>query len=280
METPGSEQEALHWACQTLGLSSVDPVKHRSGRKLVARHDNVVVKAFSCVQHAAWLRELAGCQALVGYDIAPTLLAHGERWVATAWVDNVSTRHSDLDQEALHEAIGSALVQLHAVPPTGLPTLSLADRLLVHLDHPPPLCSPALAEAVRNTLTPWLELLREDTFVHGDYGTSNVGMDPKNPQRVCTILDFEDAHLGDPTEDFKCQAMYGPDSPHSGQLAGMLKGYSRDLGPHVAERIAIGAAQICLDVLTWDFPSPTLEKLKERNAHVLTSIVDGWRPGE
>ena len=272
-----SKLEALRLAEDALQVSSGgELMRDLPGRRRVVRYGDVVVKALAPVERAAWSRELAGLRALHHSDLAPSLIASGERWTATEWVEGMPPGSLEFEEGPMHRVLGEALARLHDRPPDELPEWSVADRLQERFDDPPAACPAELLRGVRDLTAGWLPLLRHDAFVHGDWGTSNVLVRADHPMDVLAIIDFEDAHIGDPAEDFRWQAMAGPTST---QLPSMLAGYGRDLGRDSAQRIGIAAAELCLEMLGWDLPEPERSRSHGAGRATLRALVDGWRPG-
>jgi aminoglycoside phosphotransferase (APT) family kinase protein len=273
----GTELEALRLAEGVLGVSSEGRVlRDLPGRRRVVRYGDVVVKAFAEVEREACARELAGLQALEHSGLSPSLRGSGEGWVATRWVEGSPPGSLQFEEDPMHRVLGEVITRLHEARPVGLCPWSVADRLQARLDDPPDACPSALVRSIRDLTAGWLPLLRGDVFVHGDWGTSNVLARIDDPMYVLVIIDFEDAHLGDPAEDFRWQGMVGPTST---QLSSMLAGYGRDLGPHLAERIGVGAAELCLDILGWDLSEAEKRRSHGASRATLQALVDGWRPG-
>ena len=274
----GNELEALGLAEDSLAVSSEGEVpRDLPGRRRVVRYGDVVVKAFAHIERDAWSRELAGLEALQGSDLAPSLRSSGACWTATHWVEGVPPGSLDFEEDpTMHRVLGEVLARLHGTTPAELRPWSVADRLRARLDDPPDACPPELVRGLRDLTAGWLPLHRADVFVHGDWGTSNVLAPSDDPTDVLVIIDFEDAHLGDPAEDFRWQAMAGPTST---QLPSMLAGYGRDLGPHIAERIGTAAAELCLDILGWDLSEAERVRSYGASRATLQALIDGWRPG-
>lgn len=99
--------------------------------------------------------------------------------------------------------LGEILARLHAVPAAGLPPLTRREaadhvagqrRALDLLDRPQPVFELALSWLDRRKPAP----TAQPVLVHGDYRTGNYLADESG---VTAILDWEGAHLGDPTED-------------------------------------------------------------------------------
>ena len=274
----GNELEALRRAEDSLAVRSEGEVlRDLPGRRRVVRYDDVVVKAFANIERDAWSRELTGLQALQDSDLAPSLRSSGDCWTATCWVDGMRPGSMDFEEDpTMHRVLGEVLTRLHDATPAGLLPWSVADRLQARLDDPPDACPSELVRGLRDLTAGWLPLLHSDVFVHGDWGTANVLTRSDDPTDVLVIIDFEDAHLGDPAEDFRWQAMAGPTST---QLPSMLAGYGRDLGPHIAERIGAAAAELCLDILGWDLSEAERARSYGASRATLKALVDGWRPG-
>jgi aminoglycoside phosphotransferase len=269
---PGDEVEAQRAACDALALSAPDLLRDLPGRRRVLRAGDVVLKAFATAELYAWLRERAGLRALQGTGLAPDLLSEGERWVAVSWIESEPPEDNE---QMVHEALGRWLRRLHDVSPDGLVPWPLADRLRHHLQSPPPGCSQDLAADVAAAAQGWLPHLREETFVHGDWGDSNVLSAVDEPARILCIIDFEDVRVGDAAEDFKWQAMTGPTST---MLPPMLDSYG-DLGPRAGERLAAATAEHCLEVLGWGGSGSGRARTESVCLPTLRALADGWLPG-
>ena len=269
----GDEVARVADAVRALGVGDLEAVvlADHPGRRRVVRIGDVVVKAFSPAERSAFERELAGLRALAGTGLAVALVGDGERWVATRRLDGVVPMSTAIDGATIHGALGSWLARLHAVPPTGLAPWSVVDRLRARLSTPPETCPPALVRAVADAVDPLLATVRDPTtFVHGDWGTANVLL---VEGEVGAIIDLEDAHAGDPAEDFKWQVLAGA---ASGQVAWMGSTYvaaGGRLGPHAVERLVVAGAELCLDVAGWGLPSHA-----RRSVATLDELVTGQWP--
>ena len=273
------EVDVLASALAALGASSVDVevLADHPGRRRVVRVGDAVVKAFATAEVDAWRREAAGLRAVAGTGIAVDLVADGERWTATRVLDGIVPMDTGVDEVAVHSALGPSLSALHAVAPVGLPEWSVVDRLRARLAAPPPTCPSNLGRAVARLVEPLLPVITSPrTFVHGDWGTANVLVDPAAPTRVLAIIDFEDAHAGDAAEDFKWQVLAGPTSD---QFTAMAASYGADLGPNATERLVVAGAELCLDVLGWSNLSPPVaERFHGRCRQTLEELVAGEWP--
>lgn len=269
---PGDEVEAQRAACDALALSAPDLLRDLPGRRRVLRAGDVVLKAFATAERDAWLRERAGLRALQGTGLAPELLSEGERWVAVSRVQGKPPKDTE---EPVHHALGRWLRRLHDVAPDGLAAWPLADRLQHLLRSPPQGCCERLAADVAAAAQDWLPHLREETFVHGDWGDSNVLSAVDEPARLLCIIDFEDVRVGDAAEDFKWQAMTGPTST---TLPPMLASYG-DLGPRAGERLAAATAEHCLEVLGWGGSGAGRARTESVCLPTLRALADGWLPG-
>ena len=277
---PGDDEAAvLAGALEDLGRSPGDVttvLADHPGRRRVVRAGDVVIKAFAPAEDAAFRRERAGLRAIAPSGLGPHLVATGDRWTATSWIDGVVPMDLGVDVTAIHTALGPVLAALHAVPPNGLAPWSVVDRLRQRLADPPPNCPPALTAAVARLVEPLLPLVVDGAFVHGDWGTANVLVDPARPTDVLAILDFEDAHRGDPAEDLKWQVLSGPTSP---DLVALADAYTRTLGAHATERLVVAGAELCLDVLGWEnLAEPTRTRFHERCRTTLDELVQGVWP--
>jgi aminoglycoside phosphotransferase (APT) family kinase protein len=269
------EVEALARALQSLaGSDDVEVLADHPGRRRVVRAGDAVVKAFATAELDAWQREAAGLRAVAGWGVAVELVGEGERWTATRVVDGVIPMSIEVDEDAIHRALGPALALLHAVPPKGLPEWSVVDRLRARLASPPPTCPPSLARSVAGLVEPLLPTITPPTcFVHGDWGTANVLVDSADGTRILAIIDFEDAHAGDAAEDFKWQVLAGPTSDQFTPMAETYAAAAAGLGPNATERLVVAGAELCLDVAGWGLPRHT-----ERCLLTLQELVDGTWP--
>jgi Ser/Thr protein kinase RdoA (MazF antagonist) len=276
---PVDEAAALAAALAVLPPGDVRELAVQKGRRVVVRAGDLVVKAFSSLEQAAFERERAGLQALAsgapGLAVEP--VASGERWVATRFVPGAEApMRLAVDEVAIHRALGPWLARLHAVPPVGLAPWSVVDRLRARLGADLPAgCPPSLAADVRRMVEPLLGLVVEDGFVHGDWGTANVLVDPAAPTSILAVIDLEDAHRGDPAEDFAWPVLAGP---RGVQAAAMAATYGRGLGPHAVERLVVAAAEKCLDVLGWRLDGAEGRRFHDRCRTTLAELVDGRWP--
>lgn len=271
----------LAGALAALGVdgAEVDVLADHPGRRRVVRAADVVVKAFSAAEEAAWRREVAGLRAVSGHRWAAAVVATGERWTATAWIDGVVPMDTGVGNAEIHSAIGPALAALHAVAPTGLDPWPLVDRLRRYLASPPSTCPPSLAADVGRIVAPLLPLVRQDTFVHGDWGTANVLVRRDRLTEIVAVIDFEDAHVGDPAEDLKWQVLSGPASEELMAIGPAYRAAGGDLGPHATERLVVAAAELCLDVLGWaNLSPPVAERFHARCRTTLEELVAGDWP--
>lgn len=273
----GDEAEVLAAALATLGREVDEVLAVQKGRRRVVRAGDVVVKAFASVEEAAWRREVAGLRALAGTGLAVEPVAVGERWTATRHVPGTTVpMRLGVDEGAIHRSLGPWLAALHAVAPAGLAPWSVVDRLRSRLAAPPPGCPPALAAAAGRLVEPWLGLVVDDAFVHGDWGTANVLVRPEAPTEVVVAIDLEDAHRGDPAEDFAWPVLAGPGGPP--QQAAMAATYGRSLGPHAVERLVVCGVEKCLDVLGWTLSGAEGARFHGRCRQTLEELVAGVRP--
>jgi hypothetical protein len=275
--TAGDEVAVLAAALSELGWSAgveVDVLADQPGRRRVVRAGDVVVKAFSSVEIDAWRREVAGLRAVGG--LGPEVVAVGPQFTATRCIAGVVPMRTDVEEVAIHEALGPALAALHRRAPVGLAPWSVTERLRARLADPPSTCPPALVRAVGALVEPLLGLAVGGGFVHGDWGTANVLVDPARPTVVLAIIDFEDAHDGDPAEDLKWQVLAGPSSDQFVALASSYVAAGGSLGgrqQHVVERLVVAGAELCLDVAGWGLPGHT-----ERCLATLDELVGGAWP--
>jgi aminoglycoside phosphotransferase (APT) family kinase protein len=263
----------------SIAAAPMEVLTDHPGRRRVVRVDDVVVKAFSSSEHAAWEREVAGLRA-AGPEVAVELVAHGERWTATRFVSGTEVpMRLEVGEVAIHQALGPWLARLHDRPPWGLRAWSVVDRLRERVASPPAGCPDALAADVGRLVEPLLRLAREDTLVHGDWGTANVLVPADDPAHVLRIIDFEDAHRGDPAEDFAWQVLAGP-GPDGVQLPAMAATYApvRSLGRHPVERLVVAGAEKCLDVLGWSLSGEPGARFSDRCRRTLEELVAGTWP--
>lgn len=278
----GDEVEALARALSALGPAAAGDavvLADHPGRRRVVRTGGVVVKAFSTAEDAAWRRELAGLRAVAGRSWAPVLAGFGERWTATRRIDGVIPMDEDVGNAEIHAAIGPMLAALHAVAPDGLATWPVVERLRAFLAAPPPTCPPSLAVDVERLVAPLVPLVVSGVFVHGDWGTANVLVSGDEPTSVIAIIDFEDAHIGDPAEDLKWQVLSGPRSEDLRSIGPSYVAGGGDLGPHAVERLVVAGAELCLDVLGWsNLAPPVAARFHDRCRRTLEELVAGTWP--
>ena len=272
----GDEVEALTRALDALDRPAGEVLADHPGRRRVVRAGDAVVKAFSSVERDAWAREVAGLRAAAadpGLTVEP--VGSGERWSATRWIGGRPPMRVDGgSEEDAHRALGSWLARLHAVAPDGMPAWPVVDRLRALLASPPEACPPSLVQAVGRLIDPLVDLVVGGSFVHGDWGTANVLVAEDDPCRILAVIDLEDAHAGDPAEDFAWQVLAGAES---GQLRWMSATYAAaggSLGPHAVERLVVCGAHLCLEVAGWGIPGHT-----ERCLATLDALGSGdWPP--
>jgi aminoglycoside phosphotransferase (APT) family kinase protein len=272
----GDEAESLSAALVALGGVAVDEVlADHPGRRRVVRAGGAVVKAFSTAERPAWAREVAGLRAVAASadpGLAVSLVGSGERWSATAWVQGTPPlRVAGLSEDAIHRALGPWLARLHAVSPAGLPAWPVNDRLRARLAAPPATVPPALVRSVGALVGPLLATVVGGSFVHGDWGTANVLVDAAG--EIAAVIDFEDAHEGDPAEDAKWQVLAGPDLAQLAPMAETYLAAGGRLGPHAVERLVVHGAELCLDVAGWGIAGHT-----ERCVATLDELVTGRWP--
>jgi aminoglycoside phosphotransferase (APT) family kinase protein len=265
------EIDAQRAAESALSLKAGAVLKDLPGRRRITRYGELVVKSFATIEADAFERERAGLLSLASTGLAPALFSHGESWVATAWLDGEPIEEAGDDA---HRSLGRWLARLHAVDPAGLPPWPLAQRLRAGLSDPPDSCPADLVEPLAAAAERWIPHLRSDTFVHGDWGDSNVLANPEDPTDIRAIIDFEDCHVGDAAEDFRWQAMTGPAST---MLAPMLQTYG-DMGPYAGERIAAATTELIIDVLSWYSAPEEIERAQRNCLPTLRALIDGWLP--
>lgn len=211
-----------------------------------------VLKVFAPSQSDYWKREATAIRALDGSDLAPPLVDVGDLWVATTWLDLVTSLSQAPSATPMHNALGKMLARLHAVKPGALAPLSMAERLDHWFHHPAVECPLSLARDIEKMLVPLVPLYRTSHFVHGDWGDANVLAPRGDPYRILKVIDLEDAHLGDPAEDFKWTlAQSGPPWRDFASMATTYAAAGGDLGPNASERLVLAASEWCLDLLTW-----------------------------
>ena len=277
----GDEVEALSVALAALGADDGEPVvlADHPGRRRVVRAGDAVIKAFSQAETAAWRREVAGLRAVAGRPWAPAVAGSGERWSATAWIEGVIPMDAGVGNVEIHTALGPTLAALHAVAPAGLAPWPLVERVRSFLADPPATCPPTLATGVARLVEPLLPLAREDSFVHGDWGTANVLVRGDRQTEVLAVIDFEDAHVGDRAEDLKWQVLSGPASEELVALGASYRAAGGDLGAHAVERLVLAGAELCLDVLGWANLSPAVEaRFHGRCRQTLEELAAGTWP--
>jgi aminoglycoside phosphotransferase (APT) family kinase protein len=249
------------------------------GRRIVVRSGELVVKVFEPAEQGAFEREAAGLRALAGTGLSVPLVEVGERWVATTSVAGVMAMGAEVENAGIHAAIGGWLARLHAVGPLGLPAWPVVDRLRALLDSPPAAtCPPALAAAVGRLVEPLLGAVVDGAFVHGDWGTANVLVDPTDRLRVLAIMDFEDSHHGDPAEDVKWQVLAGPTSEELVSMRSSYVAAGGRLGADAVERLVVAGAEICLEVLGWDLRGEARGRMHGRCLATLDELVAGVWP--
>jgi aminoglycoside phosphotransferase (APT) family kinase protein len=275
------EAAILGHALQELDLASavVEVLAHHPGRRTVVRASETVVKAFATAEAAAWERECAGLQALDGSALTPELVGTGELWTATRWVEAVSARLSEVDNVPVHRELGTWLARLHATAPAGMRAWSVGDRLRKHLGDLTSTIPEAMVADITGLVEPWMSLVDDGSFVHGDWGTSNALMGgPRSPGHFVTLIDFEDAHVGDAAEDFKWQLLEGVGAEEYTTMATSYVAAGGRLGTHCEERLALAATELCLDVLGWILPEELAAPLRTRALQTLEELLDGQLP--
>lgn len=271
----GDEVEALDDALATLGAVAGEVLADHPGRRRVVRAGDLVVKAFASVERAAWARELAGLRSVAATGLAVELAGAGPRWTATRWLDGVVPMDEAVGTTEIHATLGPVLAALHAVDARDLLPWSVVERVRSRLADPPEPCPAALAADVDALLRPLLPLVRDDAFVHGDWGTANVLVRRDEPTTILAVIDFEDAHRGDAAEDFKWQVLAGPSSD---DFVAMATAYGRPLGAHATERLVVAGAELCLDVLGWSLAEPHRRRFHDRCRRTLEELVAGAWP--
>jgi hypothetical protein len=280
----GDEAAVLGAALVAVGadLGDVEELAVQKGRRVVVRTGGLVVKAFASVEADAWARERSGLRALAGSagrGLGVELVADGEGWVATRYLPGTDApMRLGVGEAEVHRALGPVLARLHDVAPVGMAPWSVADRLRARLADPPAGCPTALAADVGRMVVPLLGLVVDGTFVHGDWGTANVLVRVDDPAEVVAVMDLEDAHTGDPAEDFAWPVLAGPAGPEAVQLPAMASTYGRSLGPHAVERLVVCGAEKCLDVLGWTLSGEQGARFFDRCRRTLEELVAGRWP--
>ena len=93
------------------------------------------------------------------------------------------------------------------------------------------------------------------------------------------MVDLEDAHLGDPGEDFGWQVLAGTQSVEHAAMASAYGAVGGSLGANGAERLALMGAEPCLDVLGWDLgESETTRRYHDRCVATIDELLAGRLP--
>ncbi len=242
-------------------------VKEETDRRQIFRYDNKVLKLFSETERAAWQRELAGFEAIVGCGLGPDLVGSGDLWLATRWIDGETPLAQNNEGAHVHRILGQLLTRLQSVPADNLQTWPLEGRLKLQFANFHATVPAELSDQLVALADSWLPHIRQDTFVHGDWGTANILVSAN--VEVLALIDFEDSQIGDSTEDFRWQAFAGPTSH---QLESMLSGFKGNHGPNASERLALATLELCLEVLDWD------ERMRSHSLKMLDRLANGWLP--
>lgn len=165
----------------------------------------------------------------------------------------------------------------NSAEPKGLPPWSVPERLTHWLAQPPRAVPTALIAELRARIVPLSRFYRATHFVHGDWGEANVLADKGDPYDIVTIIDFEDAHRGDPAEDFKWQLAAGPPWQDYTTMAASYADAGGSLGPDGPERAVLSATEWCLDLLSWTDSHGT-SPYAEGALGALDAFVSGWWP--
>lgn len=267
------EFEQLQDAQKVLGLEDNGSIiKRVAGRRVIAQYGCVIIKSFSVDEINAWNRELSALQAIQSYSFAPKLLEKGERWIAIRKEEGIPAIQLNCNRKGLHSQLGSLLKEIHKLEPNGMQTWSLEERLVEALVNSSREIPFSIIKSISNLTEKWSFALRDDGFVHGDWGLSNVLVNNHSLCDSMIVIDFEDSHIGDPAEDFRWQALAGP---NSNQLSDMLSGYGNTLGLHASERISLATAELSLNVLGW---AQQGSKWQDQSYSTLKALADGWLP--
>lgn len=275
------EVDALELALEHVPSGPTEVLADHPGRRRVVRVGGLLVKAYSAAEQGAWDREVRALTSLAGTRLAPALIKHGNRWLAIEWCPDLEAPGPDHDTEALHRSLGACLVRFHAHPPLGMGPWSIEGRLNQRLRACPPKCPTPLFRKLRDVGQAWVEAADGAVFVHGDWGSSNVLVRRGGSPEVEMIIDLEDAHVGDPAEDFRWQVLAGP---HSREQRAMALGYRSAggaLGSSGRERLALFGLELCLDVLTWELGGEEeAARFHERCLTTLEELASGQLPEE
>lgn len=279
MGVVGDELGALEAALERLSSDEVCVLSDHPNRRRVVRVGDAVVKAYSAAEEAAWDREVRALRCLSETGLTPALLDYGPLWLAMEWRDDAVVPEGAIDSMDLHERLGSSLAALHAVVPYEMCRWPITDRLSAHLNSRLGACPARLFDAACELAISWMDLAEDGRFVHGDWGTNNVLVNPNGSSKTVVVIDLEDAHLGDPAEDFKWQVLAGPRSADQAAMAAGYRAAGGSLGAHAAERLGLFAIELCLEVLTWDLgDADTTRRFWDRCIGTLNQLVDGKRP--
>jgi Ser/Thr protein kinase RdoA (MazF antagonist) len=253
------------------------------GRRITVRHDGAIVKVFAPRERASWERERWVLRRLGGrVPWMAQLLSSGEVAGLGAWVvmSVLPGRPPwpGLDAGGVHVEIGRLAARLHALtegieagpaaPATAPP---LAGGLADH---------PIVTAPVRARIAELEEIVARGRRVapcllHGDWGTSNILLDEAG--RGVAMVDWEDAHVGDPVDDLQWMCLHGFDSV---ELRAASHGHeeARPLGAFAAERLAVAAFHLAAEVAGWELPPADAERTRIATTRLIASLLAGDLP--
>lgn len=273
-----------------LAAAGADPtlavvIRELPDRRITVRQRSSIIKAFAPAERAAWQRERDTLADLAGRaSWVAMLMAAGEDPALGSWLVMSELPGQppppEADARMVHREIGRMAGCLHdltAQPSPGAPTpLVHAIRELASRSG---LDGALVAGALARLTTLEASVTRErcvlPCLVHGDWGTSNVLWG--NDGRAVGMVDWEDARVGDPVDDLQWMCLHGFASD---ELRWAATGYQeiRSLGPLAAERLAVAACRLAVEVAGWSVPDVERRRNHAAAGRVLDAVIAGELP--
>ena len=301
-----TEQEASEIAAPTMGSTY-------AARLLQCRHRNeifqigasAVLKVYTVEGSSLAARTRWALEALTtsGLEV-PRLLDSGTLEDGTPWTLETLVPHrhpnvalTDETQRARHRALGQWLPRLHGYtrfPTFGAWTANEAAtfqdyvaaegqkqvRLLQESPNVPAAAGAHALRRLRALIDTSSGALVTPVLVHGSYTAANAVATPasrraSDPWKINGVFDFEQAHSGDPAEDFAWIAFYGLSWPPFQVFCDAYRG-SAHLGPSASARICLWTLRAALETLEW---APALgdQQFARRALAVVHEVAESTR---
>jgi aminoglycoside phosphotransferase (APT) family kinase protein len=265
--------------------ASVVVVREMPDRRITVRQRGVITKVFAPAERAAWERERNALAVLAGRaSWVATLVAAGEDPALGSWVVMSElpgqAPPSEMDAGVVHVEIGRMAARLHGLtvrpsPSTPSPLLDAIRELVSSSGLDGALAASAVARLMMLEASVTRERRVPKCLVHGDWGTSNLLWD--RDSGAVGMVDWEDAHVGDPVDDLQWMCLHGFASD---ELRCAATGYQeiRSLGPLAAERLALAACRLAAEVAGWTGSDEERQRNRAAARRVFGAVIAGELP--